>query len=106
MGSTCGLAKLIGLVAPLANGVDDARLREALHRVHGVAPESVRPAERLPGGLTRGMMVEARRFCRTPNPGSVDHRVVLNRIWLSGAARPKTGRVQFCLGSPIQRCSM
>ncbi len=52
---TRGVAKMTSLVAPLANGVDDARLREALHRVHVVAPESVRPAGRLPGGLTRGM---------------------------------------------------
>ena len=51
---TRGAAKMTSLVVPLANSVDDTRLREALHRVHGVAPESVRPPGD-PGGLTRGI---------------------------------------------------
>ncbi len=55
MGGTGSSAKVTCLVAPLAYGVTDADLRKALHHVHVVAPESMRPAMRVPGGLTRGM---------------------------------------------------
>ena len=59
MGSPGSVAKMTGLVAPLANGVSDARPRKALHHVHGAAPKSVRPTGCLPVGFTGAWTVEA-----------------------------------------------
>lgn len=54
--------KMSGLVAPLANGVSDARPRKALHHVHGVNSSISAARRAIAGRVHKGMAGESAAF--------------------------------------------